>query len=160
MRTRKVGSLITTLLDSVISMNFWIFEYLNEMDLKYYSYSYSCQPNKFKNLFVNSKIIEYIWIFAQNLILIFAYLFLWRKKIRYNLCITNIQYNILFRGSRIEPFSKFPHSVISRNIQIFKKINPKFYCISICAIFGIQIYLDIRSVKMWHPNIFGYFFST
>ena len=43
----------------------------------------------------------------MNLILIFAYIFLNKKrKSRYSLSIKNIQYNILFRVSMSEPFSK------------------------------------------------------
>ena len=37
------------------------------------------QPNKFKYLFVNSQQSEYIWIFAQNLILMF-YFFIFNER--------------------------------------------------------------------------------
>ena len=91
------------------------------MGLKYYSYLYSCHfpstnifgysfvdfkhPNIFEYLFVNSQKSEYFGIFAQNLILIFDYLFLMKKsKSRYNLCMKNIQYKIFLEGNMSEPF--------------------------------------------------------
>ena len=43
-------------------------------------------------------------MFAQNLILIFDYIFLWKIKSGYNLCIKNIQYKTLFRGNISEPY--------------------------------------------------------
>ena len=61
-----------------------------------------------------------------------------------------------FIGSMSEPFSKI--SSISDeyeylNIQI--KLPSNKLRNHILAISGIQIYLDIHSVNMWHPNIFG-----
>ena len=60
-----------------------------------------------------------------------------------------------------EPFSKV--SSISdeyeySNIRITLPLNIIPICI--CAISGIQIYLDICLVNVWHQNIFGYSFGT
>ena len=73
----------------------------------------------------------------------------------------NILYNIFFRLSMSEPFSKI--SSISDeyeylNIQIILPSN--IICIRIRAISGVRIYWDIRLVNMWHPNIFGFLFGT
>ena len=62
--------------------NIRIFEYSNKMALKYYSYLYACHfpsTNIFGYSFVDFWTTEYIQIFAQNLILIFDYLFLMKK---------------------------------------------------------------------------------
>ena len=40
------------------------------------------------------------------------------------------------------------------NIRINLQLNN--IRIPICAISGVQIYLDVRQINMWHPNIFGY----
>ena len=73
----------------------------------------------------------------------------------------NIQYNILFRRSMSEPFSK-NSSIIDdyeySNIRI--KLPSNTIRIRICAISSVQIYLDSHSANMRHPNIFGYLFGT
>ena len=45
-------------------------------------------------------------------------------------------------------------------LNIWIKLPSNNVRICDCAISGIQVYLDICSVNMWHPNIFGYLFST
>ena len=120
----------------VPSLKWWAqtFEYLNKMVLKYYSYSYSCHfpsTNIFGYSFIDFWTTKYIQIFVCKFLKILIYLkicsepssniclyvFNEKRKSRYNWCIKNIQYNILFRGSTSEP--KFLQSLISMNIQIF-----------------------------------------
>ena len=73
----------------------------------------------------------------------------------------NIQYNILFSGSMSEPFSKMlsiSDEYEYSNIRI--KLPSNIIRICICEISGVRIYLDICSVNIGHPNIFGYSFGT
>ena len=65
-----------------------------------------------------------------------------KNKSRYNLCIQNIQYNILFRGSMSEPFFNF-FSSISDEYEYLNnliKVPSNIICIRICAVSGLQIY--------------------
>ena len=55
-------------------------------------------------------------------------------------------------------FPKLLQSVIITIIQILKKMPLNILHICICAISLVQMYLNICSVNMWHPNIFGYLF--
>ena len=81
---------------AVMSTNIWIFKYSNKMALEYYLYSYSCHflsTNILGYSFVDFWTTKYIQIFVckflkiqiyfnicSNLILVFAFLFLIKKK--------------------------------------------------------------------------------
>ena len=86
-------------ISTVMIMNIWIFECLNKMARKYYSYLYLCHfPStnifeysfmyflttkyRYEYLFANTWKSKYIWIFPQNLILIFANLILMKNYIK------------------------------------------------------------------------------
>ena len=127
------------------------------MALEYCSYSYSCHfpsTNIFKHSFVvfwtteyirifvrKFSKIEYIQIFAYNLILIFVYLFNEKNKSRHNLCIKKCSVKFYLE----ETGKKLPSNII-------------YFCIR--AISGIWIYSDNCLVNILHPNIFGYSFGT
>ena len=58
-----------------------------------------------------------------------------------------------------EPFSKV--SSISDEYEYLNiRIKLPSNIIRIHAISGVRMYLDIRSVNVWHPNIFGYSIGT
>ena len=155
-----------------MSTNIRIFEYSNKMALEYYSYSYSCHfpsTNIFGYSFVDFWTTEYIRIFVHKFSKIRIYLnicsepyfdiqlFIFNEisKSRYNLCIKISSVKFYFKETLVSPFKKVLQSVMSMNIRPSNIIR-----IRIRAISGIQIYSDIHSVNMLHPNIFGYSFGT
>ena len=56
--------------------------------------------------------------------------------------------------------SPFKKNLYSLNLNIRIECPSNIIRIRICAISGTQIYLDIHSVNMLQPNIFGYSFGT
>ena len=78
--TKYIQIFVCKFFKILIYLNIWIYSDIHSLIFG--------QPNIFENSFVNSSKFSYIWIFAQNLILMFAYLFLMKKSIvRYSLCI-------------------------------------------------------------------------
>ena len=149
--------------------NIWIFEYLNKMALAYYLYSYSChfpRTNIFGYSFVDFWTLKYIQIFVCKFTKIRIFLnicskpyinirpsfFNEKSKSKYNLCIKNIQFTILFRGNTSKPFLKLPsisNEYEYSNIRIKWPLN--IIRIRICAISGIWIYLvhNVPSEYIW-----------
>ena len=70
------------------------------------------------------------------------------------------QINIQCKNSANKPVSKvitISDEYLYSNIRI--KLPSTIIRICIHAISRVQIYSDMRSVNMWHPNIFGYLFG-
>ena len=162
-----------------MSTNIWKFKYSNKMVLAYYSYSYLCHfssTNIFGYSFVDFWTTEYIWIFVRKFWKIRIYLNIC-SELYFNICLSffdekkvnldivyapkNLQCKILFRGSMSESFKKNPSiSDEYEYLNIWLKWPSNIIRIRICAISGVRIYSDIRSVNVFHPNIFGYSFGT